>query len=479
MYKRKRGYITVFLSMVIAAMLIFIITLIEITRIQTIRFQIEGVMDIGLSSIFAEYHREMLNRYGLLFIDTSYGTTVSNTSLTESHLLNYMNQNFEIPKTYLSEAKDLTMLQADNVTINCRTYASDGSGEVLKYQIIKYMKTKEGISDIENFMDSGFLYEEGKRYEDYESDRKKTEGKIETILDEINRNKEESEEDITIENPADEINGKRSNSILEYAISDDIRISNKSINLSDYISHRNYKQGDGLFSYQKKPSGVEEKLLFQKYLYGVCGCYGKIRDQSALDYQMEYLIYGKNNDFANLEAFAKEIFALRYVTNITHLFTDPGKQAQAYELALAVTSGIMHPELAEAVKVTILFAWAYAESIQDMRIIFDGKKVGSVKNDTNWNIEISELLSFSGQLNSYHEDPMGENYEGYLRKKLFVVDEKKLLIRLMDIMEMDIRKTAGNQNFKMDQCIYQLEATVNVSSEYGYGFDITRSYSYQ
>ena len=87
--------------MVIAAMLIFIITLIEITRIQTIRFQIEGVMDIGLSSIFAEYHREMLNRYGLLFIDTSYGTTVSNTSLTESHLLNYMNQNFEIPKTYL------------------------------------------------------------------------------------------------------------------------------------------------------------------------------------------------------------------------------------------------------------------------------------------------------------------------------------------------------------------------------------------
>ena len=194
---------------------------------------------------------------------------------------------------------------------------------------------------------------------------------------------------------------------------------------------------------------------------------------------MEYLIYGKNSDLANLEAFAKEIFALRYVTNISYLFTDSGKQAQAYELALAVTSGIMHPELAEAVKVTILFAWGYAESIQDMRIIFDGKKVGIVKNDANWNIEISELLSFSGQLNSYHEDPTGENYEGYLRKKLFIVDEKKLLIRLMDIMEMDIRKTAGNQNFKMDQCIYQLEATVNVSSEYGYGFDITRRYSYQ
>ena len=45
------------------------------------------------------------------------------------------------------------MLHADNVTINDKTYASDGFGEVLKYQIVKYMKMKEGISDIENFMD--------------------------------------------------------------------------------------------------------------------------------------------------------------------------------------------------------------------------------------------------------------------------------------------------------------------------------------
>lgn len=479
MTRRRKGYITVFLSMIIAALLVFIITVIEAARVQTIRFQTEGVMDIGLSSIFAEYHREMLNRYGLLLIDSSYGSTVSDTSLTEKHLLSYMNRNFEIPRKSVLGAKDLLLLHADNASIGRKSYASDASGEVLKYQIVRYMKSKNMISTAEQLVGDGTCYEESQKYDQYESDRKSTEGKIDGIIQEINETKEENEAEVSIENPADEVNGKRGSPILEYAMGDSKSLSTKEVSLQNYISHRTYQQGDGLFSYQEKPNGITDKLLFQKYLKEVCGYYDNEREGSALDYQLEYLIYGKSSDGKNLEAFAKEVFAVRYVTNMTHLFSSPGKQAQAYELALAVTTGIMHPELAEAVKTTILFAWGYAESIQDMRILFDGKKAGTVKNDANWNVELSELLTFAGQLDHYHEAAGGEDYKGYLEKKLLIMDEKKLLLRLMDIMEMDIRKTMGNQNFKMDQCIYQLEATVNVSSEYGYGFDITRSYSYQ
>ena len=49
----------------------------------------------------------------------------------------------------------------------------------------------------------------------------------------------------------------------------------------------------------------------------------------------------------------------------------------------------------------------------------------------------------------------------------------------MDIMEMDIRQTVGNRYFKMDGCVYQLAAEVNVTSDYGYGFSIERDYSYE
>jgi len=46
-------------------------------------------------------------------------------------------------------------------------------------------------------------------------------------------------------------------------------------------------------------------------------------------------------------------------------------------------------------------------------------------------------------------------------------------------MEMDIRKTPGNSQFRADGLIYQLWADVNVSSKYGYGCEIRRFYTYE
>jgi hypothetical protein len=44
---------------------------------------------------------------------------------------------------------------------------------------------------------------------------------------------------------------------------------------------------------------------------------------------------------------------------------------------------------------------------------------------------------------------------------------------------MNIRRTEGNSNFKMDNCVYQMEINVNIISEYGYGFSVTDKYSYE
>ena len=170
---------------------------------------------------------------------------------------------------------------------------------------------------------------------------------------------------------------------------------------------------------------------------------------------------------------------IRYVANAAYLFSSGLRQAEAAELAAAVTAGIAQPQLYEAVKITILFAWCYAESVQDLRILFDGNKVAVVKSDGTWNIELSELLMFTSCLDSYAEAPDGKTYEDYLKALLFIKDEKTLRMRLMDLMEMDIRVTPGNRNFKMDACIYQLNAEVNVSSGYGSGYSISRDYSYE
>ena len=89
-------------------------------------------------------------------------------------------------------------------------------------------------------------------------------------------------------------------------------------------------------------------------------------------------------------------------------------------------------------------------------------------------------MHFKDTLSNYHAPIAGTmDYKSYLQSFLLLTNNKKDNMRLMDIMEMDIRLTSGNRAFRMDNQIYQLTANSNVSSQFGYGFSIKRSFSYQ
>lgn len=478
---KKDGYITVYLSLTIAVILIFIITLTEGIRVQTIKFQTECVMDIGLNSIFAEYNRELLDQYGLLAIDTSYGEPGASADRTKAHLLQYMNMNFEVPGIvgYLP-FKDLTAVHADNADLLNVSYLSDGEGTVLKYQIVKYMKDKKGLSFAEDVWKSVVPSESDNKYRQLENEKKSKFGQINELLSEINEiRRQEEKEEVSIENPAEQVERMNHSLLLDFAVKDSSSIMRKVVNLSDYISHRGYTEGVGLKGDQESPDGMVNNYLFRKYLLDNCGYYGNLKDGSQLGYQLEYLLYGKSNDFDNLDAFAGQVFRARYVINAGYLFSNSEKVSQAASLAATVTAGIGNPQLSEVVKLTILFSWCYAETVQDLRIIFDGNGVARIKDDATWNVPLSELLTFTSSLDSYHAVENGKTYYDYLTEFICLKDERNLRMRLMDIIEMDIRMTTGNQYFKMDDCVYQLGADVNVTSDYGYGFSIERDYSYE
>ncbi len=478
---KKDGYITVYLSLTIAVVLIFIITLTEGVRVQTIKFQTEGVMDIGLNSIFAEYNRELLNQYGLLAIDTSYGESGASIERTQSHLLQYMNMNFNAPgKEAILQYRDLTAIHADNATLSDISYLSDEKGKVLKYQIVKYMKEKTGLSYVEDVGNFFSLSESDGKYRKLENEKKSSFGQVNELLSEINEvRRQEEKEEVSIENPAEQVERMNHSLLLDLAVKDSFTIMRREVDLSRYISHRNYKEGAGLWVEQESPDSVVNNYLFRKFLMDNCGYYGKLKDNSCLGYQLEYLLYGKSNDFDNLDAFAGQLFRARYVVNAAYLFANSAKVSQAASLAATVTAGIGSPQLCEAVKITILFSWCYAETMQDLRIIFDGNGVAWVKDDATWNVPLSELLMFTSTLDSYHAVEGGKTYYDYLSEFIFLKEEKILRMRLMDIMEMDIRMTSGNRYFRMDDCVYQLAADVNVTSSYGYGFSIKRDYSYE
>lgn len=478
---RKDGYITIYLSLTIAAVLFFAITLTEGIRVQTIKFQTECVMDIGLSSIFAEYNRELLNQYGLLAIDASYGESGGNPERTKGHLLQYMNMNFTAPgQTEVLQFRDLTAIHADNANLSDVSYLSDGEGMVLKYQIVKLMKEKTGISYVEDAVSIISGEQNERKYKQLESEKESCFGQIDDLLNEINEvRRQEEKDEISIENPAEQVERMNHSLLLDLAIKDCSSIMRREVDLSEYISHRGYKEGAGLWKDQEESDGGLNNILFRRYIMEQCGCFRSEKENSRLGYQLEYLLYGKDNDFDNLDAFAGQVFRERYVINAAYLFSNSAKVNQAASLAMTVTTGIGSPQLSEAVKYTILFSWCYAETVQDLRIIFDGNGAAWVKDDSSWNVPLSELLTFTSALDSYHAVDSGKTYYDYLSEFLLFKNEKILRMRLMDIMEMDIRMTEGNRYFRMDNSIYQLKAEVNVTSQYGYGFTIERDYSYE
>ena len=486
MKKQTDGYITCYLALTLGIMLSLIFTLFEAVRVQTIRMETEGVMDVALFSVFGEFHRELLEQYDLFFIDTSYGEGIPKNQRTEEHLQYYMNQNFE--KKVISnwvKNRDLTELHCDNVTLESYSYASDVEGQILKMQILDYMQHKNGSAIFEKGKNSiSTITLQANSKIDMEGQWSQAEEKLQTLVEERKKDfiDPETGEEIAIgfDNPASHIKEIKAGGTLGLVLTKETQISPMVITPSYYFSHRNPMQGKGEIVWKEsvldKATG---KILLGEYFMEKCSNYQNPMEKAVLKYQIEYLLHGKESDLENLEATVEDILHIREGINFAYLMTDAEKIKEADTLAWILSAVFMSPEIKDVLKLTILFAWTYAESVKDIRILMDGNNLPLIKNQENWNTPLSQLFSFTSHLGDYKISESGMKYSDYTRYFLNVKTEKELLYRFMDLCEMDIRITDSNQYFQMDGCLWSVNAKANVSSGYGYGYQISRTYCYQ
>lgn len=486
MKKEKNGYITLYLTLILGIMLSLVFVLLEAVRNHTIRMETEGVMDIGLYSVFGEFHRELLEQYDLFFIDTSYGEGRPDVKRSEEHLQYYMNENFQKTRAegWLG-FRDLTDLSCDNVEFECYMYASDRQGQVLKSQIVDYMQDKTGIGIAQDILAGFDILKNGNYLSmDISGQWDAAEDNLNSLVEEKKKEMIDSEtgEEIPIglDNPADYVKGIKAQGTLGLVLPTEKEISVMSIHPEYYLSHRTISQGKGIVSSEETlVDKVTEDVLFREYLMEKCSSYSKVLEKSVLKYQIEYLLSGKASDLENLEEIAEDILQIRESINFLYLISDQEKVGEADALAWLVSALLFSPEIKEAVKATILFAWSYAESVKDVRILLDGNKLPLLKSSATWNTPLSQLLMFTSCLDQYDVSSEGMAYEDYLKFFLSLKSEEEILYRFMDICEMDIRVTAGNEYFQMDGCISAVKAKVNVSSGYGNGYEITRTYTYE
>ena len=475
----RKGYITVFLTLSLTLILSLVFTVIEGARISAIRMKFECVADICMNSILAEYHRELLEQYDLLFVDMSYGGSRAHIGNTEAHLKNYIQRNLqpEIGRGY-GGVRDFLAMEAGKTDIVRYSIASDEQGRVLKRQITDYMadyplgaildQINLGVSQVEQY---------GLETKDPEGERSKYEAQIQEIGLPQQEVEEGVYEEVPLNNPADAANSTRSSGVLNLVLEEPSQVSAVKVSLDDYISHRPLMQGTGMCAEAAAVSGEPNELVFEAYLFEKCGYYGQELDKSLMKYQIEYILAGKDTDWQNLEYVAKRLLRWREVANFLYLLTDAAKIAAAEALALSLTAVCMCPELAEPVKYTILLAWAYVESLQDVKTLLAGGRVPIVKTASDWKTGIESLTNVRGSLTQESEG-RGLNYKEYLQIMLFLENQEKRTFRAMDIMEMDIRRTAGNAGFRMDACFDTYQADLSVSSRFGYTYEMTRCYGF-
>lgn len=476
----KRGSVTIYLALVFMVLLAMLTMLLTAARDSVIRMKTECSMDAALYSVFAEYNRELLNQYDLLFIDTSYGGGQGSIANPAEHLRYYMNQNLK-PDTGLvfGDTKDLLALTAADVKITDYALATDDKGMVLERQAIDYIRNLYGMNSLQKIQ--GYL-ESAKAQNlltrDVSAEQSANQAQIDSMELPKKQISEEEWEEVPLDNPADAVNGARGIGILSFVLDDDQQLSTQSVALTNYVSHRNCAKGSGVGTRDKVT--IPDRLLFDRYIMEKTDCYTSENPEGLLHYQLEYILAGKSSDPENLEAVAQKLLFIRQAANITYLFSDAGKVAEAEALALSLTAVSMAPEFAEPVKLSILLAWAYAESVYDVKHLLSGGKIPLMKTAATWHFSLSQMLQFSQYLSEEADGDLekGLSYEEYLAMLLLTEKHEDKLNRMMDLIEMDIRNTDGNHQFRLDTCVDYLEAQVVVESGYGYGCEITRSYYY-
>ncbi|TCT11649.1 hypothetical protein EDC18_1168 [Natranaerovirga pectinivora] len=167
MNSKQEGSITVFLSLIIVLLLAIVATTVETTRIHIARLHIERSLNSAMHSVLAEFDSNLLDEYGIITLDATYGSNEIDTSLMSDRVNYYLQHSFQ-PQKDLKESNvffslinnsinngnylDLYGLNVKDIEIYNLTSIVDKNTEIFKYQILEDMKFRGPGIVVEEFL---------------------------------------------------------------------------------------------------------------------------------------------------------------------------------------------------------------------------------------------------------------------------------------------------------------------------------------
>ena len=480
------AYLTVYLTLIMTVVLSLYLALVESARQSAFFMEAECVTDVGLNSVMAEYHRELLAQYNLFGVDSSYGTAMPSSDVTEGRLNAYIGRNLSKDDVFLDWLlyRDFVGGSVAGVELSKVRYLTDDNGAVFRRRAVEAVKDDlnlDLLEDLQEWME--VIESEGLTERDVAAEKRKLDKELDSYDGKKVYITETEWITVDVTNPTAALEKIRRNGILNKIVSNPAGLSKKSISTINLFESRSksgrINQGNMPLEEARETDVVLEKFLFQEYLMRYMGHYGAEAGESALSYQIEYLIAGQSNDTNNLRMVTEAILAIREVANTIYISSDQECCMVADIAATILTYLMCIPEAKDIVKWILLFGWAYAESIYDMQCLMAGERVPLLKNKQTWHYDLEAALCLSASVS----DNVGSNIQGlsyadYLRVLMWMQKQNKLIMRAINMVEADIRMTEGNANFRLDGCMDGIEAEVQFSNAFGYECRITRKKGY-
>lgn len=461
---RRKGEITVFLALILSTVLGLLCVIFESARIQFIKLEKEIGMDAALRSCFGEYHKELYEKYDLLYIDTAYRVAQANIENTQRHLRTYMEENMD--SGHSKAAADLLGTTVTNTTIEEYLLGSDYGGLPTYSQAVEYLKKYGDISHIPQI--------ENIRNQLPYFDSEGVLGNWDEALSRVHSF------NVFFINPAEEIRGMAAQGAKQTVTARSFRQSG--LPYRDVPSVRQLKKGN-----YSLPSVNENESVFTEYLLQKCGSYPNSYSDSVLSCELEYLIYGKSKDMDNATAVADRLIRIFAKENLEYLSADASRQSEMEDLAERIVPypvfDPLCPEawfdrelLKEAVVDSLECAWAQTEAILKTDRLLGGGRVSANEPSAEWILPLDVMTEYRTMM--YQSGGSGFGYQEYLSVFLRGIEREILTKRFLDIVEINMRNL-GSPGFAADGCIEYMKARIDTNSTFGHDYYIVRSYAYE
>lgn len=444
---RVKGEITAFLSIIFVLLLSFILSITESASIQTYKNRSRIHVDRAVFSVFGEYQTELLEGYEIFAIDAGYGSG----SFTERKILDRLSY---YGSTGIEQ--EITDIQ----------FLTDNSGQAFREAILTFMETSSGIDALRDVTGMTRKWEE-----------QSITGS--QISDEISQSV--SEYGNLIPEAASVIQGTKGNAFLSMVLPDDFQLSGKSVSLAEQVSGREKNTGWGSFPAQQNIDGIESKLLFQQYiLEKFSNAVDAKGENRSLDYEVEYLLCGKERDADNLKEVLNRLLVFRLAMNYFYLQTDTERKSEAAAMAATLSAVLLHPELEMAIRQFLIVLWAFGESIVDLRSLLSGERVPLNKTDATWQLTLSALLTLGSAEDAIEgaDAQGGLSYTDYLQILLYLESDSELTMRSLDRVEQNLITEKGLSFFKADICVTKIKLSNTATTQTGHSYTFPIHYGY-